>query len=287
MRVEAALGSRVHEIDDEFDFWFNLAIAVHGSKLRDIMQSDARHRPFQPIEEEEGKTKRRHGFKHGDHVVLKGWYLSDWMPRIPGELWKQDLVNSFFFDKPNRYYSFEFDKERLPRIPDRIRSWVEGSCYRYPEGVAMAAGLPVYDWRGKAAIALSGVGSIRLPLNIGDADHFACLGAVTANSWLTDLGIPVVVSEQVFRDFDRARANRSVAVEADLRGRVVIGGIPDPFTHVPIAASADISSIGVDALLRRCTDLPVAYVHVITPLDCELPRAQHSSKMQCLDLIQM
>ena len=110
---------------------------------------------------------------------------------------------------------------------------------------------------------------MRLPLNLGDSDHFACLGAVTSRSWLTDLGVPVVVSEQVYREFDRARSNHTVAVEADLRGRVVIGGIPDPFTHVPLTASTGASSAGIEALLRRSTELPVAYIHVTTPLDCD------------------
>ena len=254
IRLEAALGSQVHHIADEYDFWRRIATAMDGTEAENLRLIDAR-RPGTPRSAGSFPT----AFKHGDQVLLKSWYLSDWIPRVPGELWKS--LTRIRGSIRDLYLRFEEDL-----VPMGFREKIEERFAR-ANGEILMGGIPLYTFSGKARLALAGLGSLRLPLQPNNTDYFACLGAVTAQGWLTDLGIPVVVSEQVYREFDRARLSRSVAVEADLRGRLVLGSIPDEFAHTPRASTAQ-SYVPPDDLLRRPTDLPLAYVHVTTPLDC-------------------
>jgi hypothetical protein len=191
----------------------------------------------------------------------KNWYISDWIPRIPGELWKSLIRTDGTIDDLYRHFE-----------NDRIPTWVRGEIQKRFEhtggGILCSASVPLYSWSAKNALVLGGLGSLRLPLQPNNPEHFACLGAVTTGGWLTDLGIPVVVSEQVYREFDRSRSSRTVAVEADLRGHVVLGSIPDEFTHTPRGNAPQAFTIP-EALLRHPTDLPLAYVHVTSPLDCD------------------
>ena len=133
----------------------------------------------------------------------------------------------------------------------------------------MAGSLPVYDWFGKTRLSLGGVGSIRLPVNLGDDDRYACLSAVSAKSWNVDLGIPIVVSKQVYREFVRARHTANSTVEADLRGRVVLGEMPGFFRETPSALDQETISEGFQRLLRTPLGIPMAYVHVVSPIDCD------------------
>ena len=133
----------------------------------------------------------------------------------------------------------------------------------------MAGSLPIYDWFDKTRLSLGGVGSIRLPLNLGDDDRFACISAVSAKSWHTDLGIPVVVSKQVYREFERARLTPNSSVEADLRGRIVLGEMPSSFQETPTSLDQESLPRGFQRSLRTPLGIPMAYVHVINPIDCD------------------
>lgn len=64
------------------------------------------------------------------------------------------------------------------------------------------------------------------------------------------------------------RSSRNVAVEADLRGRIVIGHLPDPFARIPLAEYSE-KATNLESFLRRSSGIPLAYIHVSTPLDCD------------------
>lgn len=117
-----------------------LARATYGESL------DQRTRGRARIAKLPVSTKPRPVFKHGDQVTLKNFYLSDWIPRIPGELWKQeifggtrrldDLTAGDFFN-PNK----PDHGEREHQVSQTAKNWIEAACARHSDGVAMAAGI--------------------------------------------------------------------------------------------------------------------------------------------------
>jgi len=124
MRMEHALGADIHSIGDEDAFWSKLAVAHQGPAVLDI--------PVRNLLKQEQKRRKElnkklfYPFEQGDQLNLKGLYLSDWIPRIPGELWMQEL----FAKRESRGEFTNFGSEYS--IPPKIKSWIQAYEFKHP-----------------------------------------------------------------------------------------------------------------------------------------------------------
>jgi hypothetical protein len=216
-------------------------------------------RPPHAIESEADFWRRTDGhaaesFREGDQAVLRcdqsekrWWHLCDWVPRMPGELWRQPGA-------PPRSLQTQFLLDQLkPFLID------------YPSAVAMAANIPAYGWNDKTRMCLSGIGSVRLPKNAGNEDYYACMSAVTSQGWLVDAGIPVVVSKSVYEKMSKVREQNN-AVEADLRGWVLQNRLSFDLTLLTGNASEQESRLRA---LEKVPGIQHTYLYVNSPQDCE------------------
>jgi hypothetical protein len=225
-RIKSFLGgSRVHEITSEADFW----------RLADGLAT-----PFVAGDQVELRCDREHG---------RWWHVTDWVPRMPGQLLRQPHVAS-----PNDFARNELFEYLQPFLKSD-----------HPKAVAMAANIPAYGWNDKLRLCLNGVGSVRLPTNSASEDNYACLSAVTTKGWMVDAGIPIVVSRGVYEKFMRAREQNN-SVEADLRGWVVKSELPFDPTFGTAVVKPD-EQIG--AQLAEILKFSDTYIYVNSPQDCE------------------
>ena len=109
----------------------------------------------------------------GDKIVFKQAYVTEWTPRMPGQLW---IVHR---GKRDAFYS----EEQLSEIRKGKGFWSESTL---------------------ESQSISPMGVVRLPFG-NDKLHYAALSITTIDSWCCDLGVPVVFSASVYDAFIRRR----------------------------------------------------------------------------------
>ena len=172
----------------------------------------------------------------GDVVQLKGVFLSEWAPKIPGRVWTLE-----------GFQDFEEGQSRVDRyvtVNDKVYA--------------------VLDPYGKGRVVSAGFGSIRIARRRGNDDNFAYMTLVDEAAWHVDRGVPVVVSRPVYEKFQRysrAGAPWLESIEGIIR-------IDDdlPFAElIPSAIGAKLSPES-ESTLRYRPGLPRCYLHVTSPL---------------------
>ena len=141
--------------------------------------------------------------KHGDQISLKRLMIVS-----TGFRGFQRIVGRVRDNWAARWSQVVLLMMSHPKVLHRFgrppKSWIAALSTRCPEGVWSygECGFPVYEWFAKLVLMMSAVGSIRLPLNFGDASSFCPRsGAVTSSVMVNrPRRVPIVVSEQVYRE---------------------------------------------------------------------------------------
>jgi hypothetical protein len=174
--------------------------------------------------------------RDGDVVRFRRGFMTEWAPKLPGQLWTA---------------------EGVAELAKGLGS-VEG-IRRYGEEM-----YTILDPYGKLKVLNAGHGSVRLPTDTKDSDHFAYAALVEEDNWNCDYGVPIVMSRPVFDEFQR-RATKGAPAIRSLEG-VLRTGRDLPLSQlIPRAIGAELSKASEDSL-RLSPGLPRCYVHVVSPI---------------------
>jgi hypothetical protein len=183
----------------------------------------------------DGPSDRPH-LVSGQTVTLNDFFLSEWAPKMPGQVWTDIGAQTY--------------QDALKRVGNELR--IGERLYQTL--------LPF----GKQSVIQAGYGSIRLnPTCNPDSGHMF-MSATTADHWHCDLGIPIVVSRAVYTDFLRyaqdgapwmKRASGTLVLNRDL-----------PFQQVVPQAIGNQLSAETQDLLTKWPMLPKCYVHLGSPM---------------------
>jgi nucleoside phosphorylase len=155
--------------------------------------------------------------KHGDRVILKDFYVSEWIPRIPGGL-ALSVLRSMM------------DYRTYVRLPS--------------DGILTRTVI-------RESIDVPPVGSVSLPIP-RDRERRIALGAVTDEEYCTDLGIVLSVDPSVYSCFKKIQQGDQ-AVKATIEAFVDMGAGPEFPAICP--PSADVGPL-VRGLMNSWADPP-------------------------------
>jgi len=174
--------------------------------------------------------------RDGDVLKFKDIFLTDWAPKLPGQTWTIDSVEDF--TEAQRHYNH----------------YLEVNSHFYA----------VLSPESKKRVVEAGYGSIRIARRTRDSDHFMYMSLVSKDHWHCDLGIPVVVSRQVYEQFYK-HAEHGAPWLRQVEGILHIDE-DLPFRElVPKAIGAKLST-EAESTLRYRGGLPRCYVHIVSPL---------------------
>jgi hypothetical protein len=213
LRASAVASKRPLRISSAAEFWYG----VLGDRFSTASIK------YQPI-------------RNGDIVKFHGGFLSEWVPKLPGQLWTA---------------------EGSAELARGLRS-VEG-IRRYGDYM-----YTILDPYGKSKVLNAGHGSVRLARSAIASDHFAYLALVDEDQWNCDYGVPIIVSRQVFEEFERHSRSGSPAIRS-LEGVVRTGSDLPLSQLIPRAIGGELSKASEESLRLR-PGLPRCYVHVVSPL---------------------
>jgi len=213
LRASAVVSKRPLRISSVAEFWYG----VLGDRFSTTSIN------YQPIH-------------NGDLVRFRGGFLSEWVPKLPGQLWTA---------------------EGSVDLAIGLMS-VEGTR-RYGDDM-----YTILDPYGKSKVLNAGHGSVRLARSSGPSDHFACLALVDEDRWNCDYGVPIIVSRQVFEEFERHAGSGSPAIRS-LEGVVRTGSDLPLSQLIPRTIGGELSKASEESLRLR-PGLPRCYVHVVSPL---------------------
>lgn len=185
-------------------------------------------------------STRYQPIRNGDIVKFHGGFLTEWVPKLPGQLWTT---------------------EGSTELAKGLKS-VEG-VRRYGDQM-----YTILDPYGKSRVLSAGHGSVRLAKATTASDHFACLALVDQGQWNCDYGVPIIVSREVFNAFERYSQNGSPAIKS-LEGVVRTGSDLPLSQLIPRAIGGELSKASEESLRLR-PGLPRCFVHVVSPLSMKL-----------------
>jgi hypothetical protein len=172
----------------------------------------------------------------GNTVRVKDVFLSEWAPKLPGQIWTMDGVRDYTEGQKRIYGSFEFN-DKLYEVLD--------------------------PW-GKFRVVSAGYGSVRINRNCGTKDNFMYMALVGKERWECDCGIPVVVSEAVFKEYQRFAEKGAPWIES-AEGILHINEDLPFKEFVPKAIGSSLSP-ETESTLRYRPNLPKCFVHLVSPL---------------------
>lgn len=179
-------------------------------------------------------------YRHKQIVELKDFFISEWVPKLPGRVWTEDGERSLMegLDDVQGYYSI-FDK------------------------VIKVLG-PV----GKMKMMMGGYGSLRLKPSI-NRDYCTMLNLIKVDDWHCDYGIPVVVSKAVYESFLRYRQHEGAPWVNKLKGMLYLDEDLPHIQKIPNAIGANLSAETIEILSEQ-PFLRKAFIYVSSPLDIDM-----------------
>jgi hypothetical protein len=178
--------------------------------------------------------------RHKQQVKLKDFYLTEWIPKMPGQIWtpegRQNLSEGF--------------------------KLVEG-FYEMEDRMYTVLG-PV----GKMRVISGGHGTVRLQ-HSPNTDFFAVLNLVHIENWNCDYGIPVVVSKPVYEKFLQFRQNEGAPVVKELTGTLYLDERVPTIEKIPPAIGSKLDEQLID-LLSDQPSLRKTFIYVGSPMNIEL-----------------
>ena len=163
----------------------------------------------------------------GDRIKFTEAFITEWVPRVPGGLWRShnaSFDNLDYIRKGKRLF-FESD----PRDPSDK-----------PFGV------------------------VRLPFG-SIKSEFAVLSLTTYDAWHCDLGIPLLVSSSVYDSFVSRRFQRN-AVEGEVEGILCLGKPVLLDAELLGSLGSDINKAHLSGLITP-ESIPYVYLKIVSPLD--------------------
>lgn len=165
----------------------------------------------------------------GQIIKLNDFYLSDFVPLLPGKLWTKESLEE------------------------------QASGYREVIGTSLDRRVNILSLEGKKKIIESGYGSVRLMPNPSGV-YCSLLSAVSVDNWFADAGIPIVVSKSVYEEFNRKSKGGAPWIE-ELEG-ILYTNQAIPLIHdIPKAIGAKLNEETKD-LLTNSTNLPKCFIYV-------------------------
>lgn len=177
--------------------------------------------------------------RDGDIVKFKDVFLADWAPKLPGQTWTIDGVEKFTEAQRHSTDILEVNELFVSVLP--------------PEQ--------------KKSVVEAGYGSIRIARRSHDTDHFMYMSLVGKDHWHCDLGVPVVVSRQVYEQF-YTHAEHGAPWLRQVEGVLHLDEDLPFEMLVPKAIGAQLSPES-EATLRYRGGLPRCYVHIVSPLSVD------------------
>lgn len=168
----------------------------------------------------------------GDYILIsksndmsEAWYLSEWVPKAPGQIWQSDSLMRLTPDQIAT--GFRTSLANFYRLPEEVRhcfvdySLTEHSHwemqYRSGQGLVRQG----FGYR---------LGVYRPPLNASEDNHYALLSMCSGKEYMIDMGFPVVVSKEVYRKFlESSKLENAVEFEAVIKIRDI--GLSDSFNR--------------------------------------------------------
>jgi hypothetical protein len=201
-------------VDSVSAFWYSLL----GSRFAQKPPSD-----FVPL-------------RDGDLIRIKNVFLSEWSPKLPGQVWTVEGRQAYTEGKKHILGNWSFNSQ----------------VYQ------------VLDPEGKSSVVSAGYGSVRINRGYGTTNNFMYMALTDKENWCCDHGIPVVVSESVYNSFQKY-AERGAPWIQELEGVLHINDDLPFKEFIPKAIGASLSS-EVESALRYRPNLPKCYIHIVSPL---------------------
>lgn len=205
-------------------------------------------------------------------IRVKGWFLSEWFPKVPGRYWYARIngmppCNRVMLDAvPGSQCTSVF--QFRPDLPPEERQILLASFQTMKDPGSL---LYHYDQRKLEQ------GVVRLS-PVKDKDFCAVLCLLTADEWRCERGIPVIVSPQVYAEYLKRRVRQS-AVEVTMDARLVMASETSVLSSFVPALGADVSRQLSD-LLSQPMGIPICFLHVVSPIDIVI--RSHSSHPDAL-----
>lgn len=179
--------------------------------------------------------------KSGDVVKLRDVFITEWTPKLPGQIWTSQGVR------------------------DLVAGQRRVAGYAQLRNGGFTA---VLDPRGKERSIAAGLGSVRAKPDPRDTKYCAYLSLVDLKNWQCDYGIPVVVSQSVYEKF-RKYSELGAPWVKELEGVLHIGEDIPLKSFIPNAIGAKLSP-ETEETLRFRPNLPKAFIYVSSPLSMKL-----------------
>ncbi|HHT9120269.1 MAG TPA: hypothetical protein ACFYD3_06990 [Candidatus Hypogeohydataceae bacterium YC41] len=178
--------------------------------------------------------------KSGQVVQFKDVFLSQWAPKMPGQLWTIEGINKAI--------------EGLKKVEKRVE--FRGKV------------IDVLDLNGKKEVVSAGYGSVRINPQIGNTDFFAYMSLVSARNWNCDQGIPVVVSRPVYDKFlEYSRSGSTPETEGE--GILILNQDVPLGSFIPTAIGARLEK-DLEDTLRYRPFLPKCWIYISSPLSIKM-----------------
>ncbi len=173
-------------------------------------------------------------------IKFKDFFLTDWTPKIPGQVWTD---------------------EGRENLLEGIRN-VEG-FYSVFDKVVKVLG-PV----GKQKMISGGYGSIRIKPTTNH-DYFAILNLVHVSDWHCDYGVPIVVSKAVYDEFTKYREHEGAPWIEELKGLLILDEDIPNMQKISPAIGSKLEAETIE-LLSIVPHIRKAFIYVSSPLDIKI-----------------
>ena len=174
--------------------------------------------------------------KSGDTVKFKNVFLTEWAPKLPGQIWT--ISGTRDFAESQRQVAGYITLESGP--------------------------VPILDPYGKEKALSAGFGSVRIRPDQKDDKYCMYMNLVNERNWHCDYGVPLVVSSSVYKAY-LEHSDQGAPLLTSLEGILHINEELPFKTLIPKAIGASLSTETEDALRYR-PNLPRCFVYVASPL---------------------
>jgi hypothetical protein len=182
------------------------------------------------------KQVKHSKLRDGDVLKFKKVFLTEWAPKLPGKAWTIDGIEDFANAQNDSDEILEVNRKFYSILP--------------PES--------------KKRVVAAGYGSIRIARRTRDVDHYMYMSLVGADKWHCDLGIPVVVSKQVYDSYYRYADHGSPWLK-EVEGVLHLNE-DLPFNQLVPKAIGAMLTPEAESTLRYRSGLPKCYIHIVSPL---------------------
>lgn len=152
-----------------------------------------------------------------DNIMSEGWYLSEWVPKAPGQIWKETNLSNL---TPEQIASgFRTSGRNFHSLEREVREcFIDNFLTNHSHWES--------QFKSKESLAKQGfasrLGVYRPSLNPTNDDQYALMSISSGKEYMIDMAFPILVSRQVYRKFQEAsREENSVEIEGIIKIREI------------------------------------------------------------------